>query len=145
MNTNNRVPVVILNGFLGSGKTTLFRNFLAQARKKDLPVCAIVNDMSDLDVDGELIGGTDIVEENSEIMKSIHSCVLSSEKGLKKMDQALKELLSKQNPKLIIIETSGSCHPMPLIEYFKEQKKTKLLGVFALLDSLMLAHDFNYG
>jgi len=145
MNTSIKIPVIILNGFLGSGKTTLFRNLLSQSKKKSIPVCAIVNDMSELDVDGELIGNIDVVEENNSILESIHSCVLSSEEGIEKLDQAVQKLLSNQNPKLIIIETSGSCHPMPLVEYFKEQSKVKLTGVFALVDSLMLSHDFNYG
>lgn len=145
MNTSSKVPVVILNGFLGSGKTTLFRNLLAQSNRKNIPVCAIVNDMSELDVDGELIGTTESVEENESIMESIHSCVLSSKIGLEKLDQAIHKLLSQHNPELIIIETSGSCHPMPLITYFKEQTKTTLTGVLTLVDSLMLAHDYDYG
>lgn len=145
MKTLKKVPVIILNGFLGSGKTTLFRNLLAQSKKKDIPVCAIVNDMSELDVDGELLGSTDMVEENSSILESIHSCVLSSKKGIEKLYQAIEKLLSKHDPELIIIETSGSCHPMPLVEYFKEQSNVVLTGVFVLVDSLMLSHDFNYG
>ena len=64
MDVLKEVPVVILNGFLGSGKTTLFRSFLAQSKKKDISICAIVNDMSELDVDGELLGSSEIVEEN---------------------------------------------------------------------------------
>ena len=145
MSTSNKVEVIILNGFLGSGKTTLFRNLLSQSKKKDIPVCAIVNDMSELDVDGELISNTDIVEENNHILESISSCVLSSKKGIEKLDEAIKKLLSNTNPKLIIIETSGSCHPLPLVEYFKSHKKVKLTGLFTLVDSLMLAHDYNYG
>ncbi|MEM6879351.1 MAG: GTP-binding protein [Bacteroidota bacterium] len=141
----DRVPVVILNGFLGSGKTTLFRNLLSQSMKRDIHVCAIVNDMSDLDVDGELIGISEAVEYNTEILESIHSCVLSSKKGIQKLDQALKRFLSVQDPKLIIIETSGSGHPMPLVEYFKDQPKVRLAGLFALVDTLMLAHDYKYG
>ena len=101
--------------------------------------------MSELDVDGELIANTEIVESNSDILESINSCVLSSRKGIKKLDKSIKKLLSHQNPKLIIIETSGSCHPMPLIEYFKNHQLARLKGVFALVDSLMLAHDYNYG
>ncbi|MEM9680316.1 MAG: GTP-binding protein [Bacteroidota bacterium] len=145
MNTFRKIPVLILNGFLGSGKTTLFRNLLSQSKKKNIHVCAIVNDMSELDVDGELLGNTDVVEENNSILESIHSCVLSSKKGIEKLDQAVKKLISNQNPELIIIETSGSCHPMPLIEYFKDHTQAKLNGVFVLVDSLMLSHDFNYG
>ncbi|MEM9023190.1 MAG: GTP-binding protein [Bacteroidota bacterium] len=145
MTTTNKIPVVILNGFLGSGKTTLFRKLLSQAKKNSIPVCAIVNDMSELDVDGELIGSAESVEHNRHIMESINSCVLSSKKGLQKLDEALQKLLSIQDPKLVIIETSGSCHPMPLIEYFKDHAQVRLTGVFALVDSLMLAHDYDNG
>ena len=145
MNEIKKVPVVILNGFLGSGKTTLFRSLLAQSKRKNISVCAIVNDMSELDVDGELIGNTHIVEDDNSILESISSCVLSSKKGIQKLGKAIQNLLTNQNPELILIETSGSCHPMPLIEYFKEKKELQLTGVFALVDSLMLKHDFNYG
>ena len=68
-NPNYKIPVVILNGFLGSGKTTLFRNLLTQCIKKDLHVNAIVNDMSTLDVDGEILGSTDAIEENKSILR----------------------------------------------------------------------------
>lgn len=64
MDVLKEVPVVILNGFLCSGKTTLFRSFLAQSKKKDISICSIVNDISELDVDGELLGSSEIVEEN---------------------------------------------------------------------------------
>ena len=73
MNEIKKTPIIILNGFLGSGKTTLFLNLLAQSKKKNIPVCAIVNDMSELDVDGELIGNTELVESNRNILESINS------------------------------------------------------------------------
>ena len=145
MSKTKQVPVVILNGFLGSGKTTLFRNLLSQAKRKDIAVCAIVNDMSELDVDGELLGETAIVEDVTSILESISSCVLSSDEGINKLDISIHKLLDNQDPEMIIIETSGSCHPLPLVEYFKNQVNVKLTGVFVLVDSLMLAHDFNYG
>ena len=145
MNTSSKISIVILNGFLGSGKTTLFRNLLSQSKKKSIHVCAIVNDMSELDVDGELLGNTEAVESNNNLLESIHSCVLSSKKGIYKLDESLKKLISNQNPKFIIIETSGSCHPMPLVEYFQNHNQFNLTKVFVLVDSLMLAHDFNYG
>ena len=95
-----KTPVVILNGFLGSGKTTLFRNLLYQSKNKKISICAIVNDMSELDVDGELLGNTDAVEDNNDLLESIHDCVLSSKKGVKKLDYALKKLIGNQKPKL---------------------------------------------
>ena len=143
--TGNTPQVIILNGVLGSGKTTLFRNLLSQSKKKAISVCAIVNEMSQLDVDGELIGTVEAVEYNSQILESINDCVLSSKKGLAQLDQALDRLLSNNQPELIIIETSGSCHPLPLVEYFKDQKSVQLTGLFVLVDSLMLSHDYAYG
>lgn len=145
MNEIKQIPVVILNGFLGSGKTTLFRSLLSQSKRKKISVCAIVNDMSELDVDGELIGNTTAVEDDKSIMESITSCVLSSKTGIQKLGEAIEKLLKNQHPELILIETSGSCHPMPLIEYFKKQEQLKLTGVMVLVDSLMLKHDYNYG
>ena len=137
------VPAVILNGFLGSGKTTMFKSLLSQCMKKKVVVSAIVNDMSELDVDGELISNF-IDEDNSQIFNSISSCILSSKEGIKKLDQSIANSI-KNNPELIIIETSGSCHPMPLIKYFKGHNKVKLTGVFVLLDSQMITQDFNSG
>ena len=142
---SKEIPIVILNGFLGSGKTTLFRSLLSQSKRKDISVCAIVNDMSELDVDGELISNSAIVEKDEKILQSINSYVLSSKEGLQKLDQAINKLLSNNDPDLIIIETSGSCHPMPLIKYFKNHNKVNLTGVLALVDSLMISQDFNCG
>ena len=140
-----KIPVVILNGFLGSGKTTLFRNLLSQSKRKKISVCAIVNDMSELDIDGELIANTSAVEEDKRILESISSFVLSSKAGIDKLDQSIIKLLSNNHPDIIIVETSGSCHPMPLIKYFKKHKMIKLTGVFVLVDSVMIANDFDYG
>lgn len=143
--SHKKTPIVILNGFLGSGKTTLFRHLLMQAKRDGVSVCAIVNDMSETDIDGELISNTDMVEDNPVIFESIHDCVLSSQTGIKRLDQALNTLVSQQDPELIIIETSGSCHPLPLVELLKTKSNLQLTGLLTLVDSLMLAHDYSHG
>ena len=101
--------------------------------------------MSQLDIDGELVSSTSAVEENEKIFESISSCVLSSKVGIKKLNHSIITLLNNNKPDIIIIETSGSCHPMPLIKYFKNHNKIKLTGVLVLIDSLMIANDFDYG
>ena len=53
--------------FWGSGKTTLLRNLLVQSHEKNINVGVIVNDMSELDVDGELVAHTEVVEQKSTI------------------------------------------------------------------------------
>ena len=140
-----KTPVIILNGFLGAGKTTLFGNLLNQSKKNNISICAVVNDMSELDVDGTLLGSNPLIEEDKKIMTSISSCVLSSKKGIKKLDFAINSFLNIKRPDLIIVETSGSCHPMPLIRYFKEHQKVMLTGVLVLIDSLLMAHDYKCG
>ncbi|MEM8486879.1 MAG: GTP-binding protein, partial [Bacteroidota bacterium] len=140
-----KIPVVIINGFLGSGKTTLLRSLLIQSFKEKVSVSVIVNDMSELDVDGELIADIEFVKKEDHTFETIYDCVLSSKKGIKKLGQVLRNMLSNHQPDLILIETSGSCHPMPLIEFFKSQPNLRLTGVLALVDSAMLAQDYNYG
>ena len=130
-----KVPVLILNGFLGSGKTTLLTSLLVQSHKRQLSIGVVVNDMSELDVDGLLVAQTEFFEKNNSNFQSIYSCVLSSKKGLKKLSDSLNQMMLTNAPELLIIETSGSCHPMPLIEFFSKQSQFKLTGVLTLVDT----------
>ena len=143
--STKRVPVLILNGFLGSGKTTLLRSLLVQTDRENMKVGVIVNDMSELDVDGLIVAQTERFKKNDRKFQSIFSCVLSSQKGIEKLGLALEEILSCDELDLLIIETSGSCHPMPLIELFKFQPDFKLTGVLTLVDSAMIEQDYDCG
>ena len=104
MNVNKKIPIVILNGFLGSGKTTLFRNLLYQSKKKNIKVAAVVNDMSALDVDGELLGNLEVIEQDNSLLESIHNCVLSSQKGIQKLDGAINKQCANKSLKLIVFQ-----------------------------------------
>ncbi|MEM8835942.1 MAG: GTP-binding protein [Planctomycetota bacterium] len=140
-----RVPVVILNGFLGSGKTTLMTSLLVQSREKDLSVGVVVNDMSEIDIDGHLVARTEFFTKGDPRLQSIHSYVLSSTQGIDRLQDALVSILANDSPELIIIETSGSCHPLPLIEFFRTQPHLVLIGVLALIDIAMVDQDYNAG
>ena len=140
-----QIQTVILNGFLGSGKTTLLRSLLTQASKKGLSVGVVVNDMSELDVDGLLVAQTEFFENDDSNYKSIYSCVLSSKKGIQELRKALDEIHAGSPPELLIVETSGSCHPMPLIEFFRTQSRYRLTGVLTLVDSAMIDQDYGGG
>lgn len=144
-NSESRVPVLILNGFLGSGKTTLLRGLLVQSRKKDLDLGVIVNDMSDLDVDRQLVAQTEFFDEGDDRFQSIHSCVLSSGRGIEELRNALDAVRSSGPPELIIIETSGSSHPMPLVEFFATRSRFKLTGMLTLVDAAMIDQDYDGG
>ena len=140
-----QVPVLVLNGFLGSGKTTLLRSLLKQSREKAVDLGVVVNDMSELDVDGEIVAQTEYFEEGNPRFHSIHSCVLSSKRGITELKDALEAITAGDLPELIIIETSGSCHPLPLVEFFSGRPGYRLTGLLTLVDAAMLDQDYETG
>ena len=139
------IPLTILNGFLGAGKTTLLKSLLVQAHKQKQSVCVIVNDMSELDVDGVIIANTDIVSASEHNFVTIAADNISSPSGIQKLDVAIETLLRYQNPDLILLETSGSSHPLPLVRYFRDHPHLQLKGFISLVDSVMLNDDFQRG
>ena len=143
--STERVPVLILNGFLGSGKTTLLRNLIMQSHEGELDLGVVVNDMSELDVDGEIVAQTEFFEEGNTRFQTIPSCVLSSRRGVKQLEHALEGMLSDGHPELVIIETSGSCHPMPLVDFFSRQPHFRLTGLLTLVDAAMIDQDYDGG
>ncbi|MEM6673922.1 MAG: GTP-binding protein [Planctomycetota bacterium] len=145
MSSTRKTPVLVLNGFLGSGKTTLLQSLLVQSHKRGLALGVVVNDMSELDVDGLLVAQTEFFSGNASGLQSIHDCVLSSSKGIARLEGAIDTILADAAPELIIIETSGSCHPMPLVEFFEGHAQVELTGVLALVDSAMVAEDYGNG
>ncbi|PWC20509.1 cobalamin biosynthesis protein CobW, partial [Brenneria roseae subsp. roseae] len=140
-----RVPLTILNGFLGVGKTTLLKSLLVQAHQQQLSVCVIVNDMSELDVDGVLIANTEIVGAEKHNFVTISADSISSASGIQKLDTALNQLLSYQQPAHILLETSGSSHPLPLVKYLRNHPRVSLKGLLTLVDAVMLHDDFDGG
>ncbi|HGS4322241.1 TPA: GTP-binding protein, partial [Klebsiella pneumoniae] len=140
-----RTPLIILNGFLGAGKTTLLKNLLTQAHKRRMTVSVIVNDMSELDVDGVLIANTEIVDAASNNFVSISADSISSRSGIQKLDSALKNLLEKRSPDFILLETSGSSHPLPLVRYLREHPQVSLKAFLSLVDTVMLNDDYDGG
>ncbi|NOH23823.1 CobW family GTP-binding protein [Vibrio europaeus] len=139
------VPVTILHGFLGSGKTTLLRSILQQAEAKRIALSVIVNDMSELDVDGVLIANTDAVSEDKGNFVTLSGQSISSPEGIKQLDASLTQLCQEESPDWIVIETSGSSHPLPLVEYFKDQNRFSLKDIVTLVDATWLRDDYRQG
>ncbi|MCP4458233.1 MAG: GTP-binding protein, partial [Cytophagales bacterium] len=139
------IPITILHGFLGSGKTTVLRSLLSQSQNAEYVPSVIVNDMSELDVDGVLVMNTDVVNENHGNFVTISGDSVSSPEGIKKLDKALHQLVQDKQPPWILIETSGSSHPLPLVEFFKGHSVFTLKGVVTLVDSTWLKDDYDLG
>lgn len=140
-----RVPLTILSGFLGAGKTTLLKRLLSQAHQRQLDVSVVVNDMSDLDVDGVLIANTDIVSRARHSFVTLSADSISSESGIRRLDATLDELLTHKVPAHILLETSGSSHPLPLVTYLRGHPQVALRGLLTLVDGVMLQSDFEAG
>ena len=108
----NVIPVLVVSGFLGSGKTTLIRGLLRNPRIGEVAV--IVNEFGEVGLDHYLVRKTD---ERTVLLKS--GCICCSMRG--DLSEALRDLLSKRERKQIppfarvVVETTGLADPVPIL------------------------------
>jgi G3E family GTPase len=102
--TERRVPVLVVSGFLGSGKTTLVRRLLADAQAKGIRTAVVSNEFGELGIDEALLGGG--TEEFVELAGGCVCCRLSDE-----LVDTLQRLRDRVDPDRIVIETSGVALP----------------------------------
>jgi G3E family GTPase len=139
--------VTVLNGFLGAGKTTMLKSLLQQAAQPESPyrVAVIANDMSDLDVDGDVIANSDLVGGERHNFISIATGSIASRRLIPAFRTALQRLIAEDRPTHILVETSGSTHPWPLIEALRQMETVRLHGFLSMVDSVMMQQDYAQG
>lgn len=140
------IPVTILNGFLGAGKTTLLQNLLVQARSlRDVTLGVVVNEMSTLDVDGSVLDTSEVISRRSPHFASIPGGSISSAEGLARLKEAVRSVLADGEVTHLLIETSGSTHPWPLLTAIRDMPNVQLHGVLSVVDTVVLWQDHDQG
>ena len=109
-----KIPVIVVSGFLGSGKTTFLRYLLKESKKK---FGLIINEFGDVGIDGDLIKSCDRCDETGEecVIELNNGCLCCTVQD--DFVPSIKALLEFNPPiESIIIETSGLALPIPLIQ-----------------------------
>ena len=146
------VPITLITGYLGSGKTTLINYLLKNAGGYKMAV--IVNDIGEVNIDADLIqkGGV-VAEKDDNLVALQNGCICCTLK--KDLIEQLAALIKTRKFDHILIEASGICEPVPIaqtITYLEQQferrgmpKFCKLDAVVSVTDALRLADEFGCG
>ncbi|WP_299550189.1 cobalamin biosynthesis protein CobW [uncultured Tateyamaria sp.] len=136
----NKVPVTVITGFLGSGKTTLVRHLMQNPQGKRLAV--IVNEFGDVGVDGDILKSCAIPDCPAEnIMELANGCICCTVAD--DFIPTIEALMALDpQPEHILIETSGLALPKPLLKAFDWpdiRSRITVDGVIALADAEAVA------
>ncbi len=145
-------PVLLLTGYLGSGKTTLVNKILAN--KKGIKFAVIVNDIGEVNIDADLIEAGGVVDQKDDSLVALQNgCICCT----LKMDlvQQLNEIVSQQKFDYIVIEASGICEPAPIAQticaypqmYPDLAKKGKAVldSIVTVVDARRMCDEFSAG
>ena len=146
------VPITLLTGYLGAGKTTLMNHVLNN--QQGYKVAVIVNDIGEVNIDADLIAkGGYVQEEDSSLVPLSNGCICCTLKV--DLMQQIVDLIKTGKFDYILIEASGICEPLPIAqtitalaedaEQYGLPKICRLDNLVTVVDSMRLRDEFNCG
>jgi len=137
---DQKLPVIILSGFLGAGKTTLMTHILANVQ--GLKVAILVNDMGDINIDAALLSQRDVTihERKEHMVELTNGCICCTLR--EDLLVEIRKIADQQCFDHLLIESSGISEPLPVAETFTfEDELGRKLEDVATIDAMVTVVD----
>lgn len=132
--SDTRVPVTVVTGFLGSGKTTLVNRILGEQHGRKIAV--IINEFGEISVDGQLV----LTDDQEDLVEFNNGCLCCTVRG--DLVDTLAKLKDRADLDAILIETTGLADPAPVASTFfiadEIKSDTRLDSFVTLADAVNL-------
>lgn len=137
----NKIPVTVLSGYLGAGKTTMMNHLLNNRDGKKIAV--IVNDMSEINIDSQLIEGGGFSRTTEQLVELTNGCICCTLREDLLLE--VKKLAANGDLDGILIESTGISEPIPVAQTFTYEDEESGIDLTKLctLDAMITVVDAN--
>ncbi|CAN7468820.1 zinc metallochaperone GTPase ZigA [Pararhizobium sp. LjRoot238] len=137
---SDRLPVTVLSGFLGAGKTTVLNHILNN--RDGLRVAVIVNDMSEVNIDAALVrdGGANLSRTEEQLVEMTNGCICCTLRD--DLLNEVRKLAEQDRFDYLLIESTGIAEPLPVATTFEfRDENGASLSDVARLDTMVTVVD----